>query len=306
MYGSIRKARLVARGALTEPPPSIIYSSVAGREGVRIGLLLAALNDIDMEMFDIGNAYLTAPTTEKLYTTLGEEFGDDKGKIALIQRALYGLRTSGAAYRSYFANVLRELGFESCLVDADVWMRPMVKDYRFKYYEYLLYYVDDCLVISHNPKKIAGVLKSEPYNYTLKDEGPPTRYLGAKVGPYLLGRQKTWYMSAELYLRNAIKEIEGKWGNLSKMFPRQSLDTPVLPSSHPEIDNSKPLTDDEIQVYQSYIGILRWAVELGRIDLAKATGTMARFSALLRENHMMTVLKIFPYCKKTNVIKDRI
>ena len=44
-----------------------------------------------MEMFGIGNAYLTAPTTEKLYVSLGEEFGKDKGKIALVQQALYGL-----------------------------------------------------------------------------------------------------------------------------------------------------------------------------------------------------------------------
>ena len=100
-------------------------------------------------------------------------------------------------------------------------------------------------------------MKSESYNHVLKGEGPPERYLGAKVEPYQLGNERIWYMSAELYLKNAIKEIEKTWGSLNKMFPRQTLDTPILFNSHPENDQSRTLKEDEIQLYQSYIGILR-------------------------------------------------
>ena len=67
------------------------------------------------------------------------------------------------------------------MADADVCRRSMVKENGFKYYEYMLWYVDDCLVICHKPKELAKVLKSELCNYTLKDEGSPERYLGAKV-----------------------------------------------------------------------------------------------------------------------------
>ena len=105
-------------------------------------------------------------------------------------------------------------------------------------------------------------------------------------------------MSAELYLKNAIEEIERKWGNLNKLFPRESLDIPIQSNAHPEIDKSKVLRDDDIQLYQSYIGILRWAVELGRIDLCKVAGTLARFSAMPREGHLTAVLRTFAYCKK--------
>jgi hypothetical protein len=38
---------------------------------------LYALNDLDVKMADIENAYLTAPITEKVWTVLGPEFGDD-------------------------------------------------------------------------------------------------------------------------------------------------------------------------------------------------------------------------------------
>ena len=154
-----RKARLVARGDLTEAPITLTYSSVVSRESVRIAFLLAALNEIDVSMFDIGNAYLTAPTTEKLYTYAGPEFGEDEGKLCIIVRALYGLKSSGAAYRNHFAETLLQLGFESCYADADVWRRAALKKDDSKYYEYILTYVDDCLLISEDTLSIIDALK---------------------------------------------------------------------------------------------------------------------------------------------------
>jgi hypothetical protein len=47
------------------------YASVVSRDSVRIALTLAALNDLDVMMGNIDNAYLTAPITEKLWTVLG-------------------------------------------------------------------------------------------------------------------------------------------------------------------------------------------------------------------------------------------
>jgi hypothetical protein len=65
-----RKSRFVAGGHTTDTPPSMIYASVVSRESVRIALTLAALNDLNVKMADIENAYLTAPITEKVWTVL--------------------------------------------------------------------------------------------------------------------------------------------------------------------------------------------------------------------------------------------
>ena len=62
------KARLVANGNETGAPASLTYASVVTRESVRIALTIAALNDLEVKTSDIENAYLTAPTEEKLYT----------------------------------------------------------------------------------------------------------------------------------------------------------------------------------------------------------------------------------------------
>jgi hypothetical protein len=76
-----RKARYVAGGHRTEAPPPITYASVVSRESIRIGLLIAALNDLEVFVADIQIAYLTSPCKENIYTILGEEFGPHrKGK----------------------------------------------------------------------------------------------------------------------------------------------------------------------------------------------------------------------------------
>ena len=136
-----RKARFVAGGHLTETPASLTYSSVVSRESVRIALLIAALNDLQVLSADIGNAYLNAPAREKTYFIAGSEFGKEHaGKRVLIVCALYGLKSSGAAWRSHLAQTLVDMEFISCHgADPDVWRRPAVKHNGTKYYDCLLY-----------------------------------------------------------------------------------------------------------------------------------------------------------------------
>ena len=60
---------------------------------------MAALNGLNILACDIGNAYLNAKCREKVCVTCKSDiFGmDDVGKSAIIVRALYGLKSAGAA-----------------------------------------------------------------------------------------------------------------------------------------------------------------------------------------------------------------
>mmetsp|Transcript_15766 Transcript_15766/g.22510 ORF Transcript_15766/g.22510 Transcript_15766/m.22510 type:complete len:121 (+) Transcript_15766:3292-3654(+) len=116
-------------------------------------------------------------TKEKVYIITGPEFGPlDQGKVAVIVRALYGLKSSGAMWRSHFANNLRDIGFTSSLGDPDVWFRAAEKQDKSEYYEFILVYVDDLLIISHQADSNLNVLDNH-FKYRLKDVGPPKQYL---------------------------------------------------------------------------------------------------------------------------------
>ena len=75
------KARLVARGHLTPDPIESIYSGVVSIRSLRLVIVLAKLNNLEVWGADIGNAYLEAKTKEKLYIVAGPEFEELEGHI---------------------------------------------------------------------------------------------------------------------------------------------------------------------------------------------------------------------------------
>ena len=90
-----RKARLVADGYLTHDPADSTFTGVVSRETVRIALTYAALHGLDIWAADIMNAFVQTPITEKYWVEYGPEFGSDHiGKIAVVTRALYGVKSS--------------------------------------------------------------------------------------------------------------------------------------------------------------------------------------------------------------------
>ncbi len=154
--GFMRKAQYVAGGHQTDLPKALTYSSVVSRESVLIALLLAGLNELDVRLTDIGNAYLMVPTTKQCYIVAGDEFGPDlKGRVLKIVRALYGLKSAWASFHAHLANVWQNImHFTLCEANLDVWMRKVVKPDGTMYYEYALCYVDNVMVISTDPNKV--------------------------------------------------------------------------------------------------------------------------------------------------------
>jgi hypothetical protein len=60
-------------------------------DSVRLALLIAALNNLDILFADVGNAYLNATTKEKVHITCGLEVRQKYyGCYAIIRKALYG------------------------------------------------------------------------------------------------------------------------------------------------------------------------------------------------------------------------
>ena len=97
---------MVAGGHVTNVPSSITYSSVVSRDSVRILFIIASLNNLKVLSCDIQYAYLTALTWEKIWTIAGPDFGSEKGRIVMVVRALYGLKSSGAEFWSFLAETL--------------------------------------------------------------------------------------------------------------------------------------------------------------------------------------------------------
>jgi len=294
-----RKARLVAGGHLTDPPASITYSSVVSRDSVRIMFLVAALNDLQVLAADIGNAYLNAPNRERVYAIAGKEFGSRAGQRVLIVRALYGLKSAGAAWRAHLASSLAEIGYKSCLADPDVWYRESSKANGMAYYEYLVVYVDDILSISDTPM---NTMRSISELYRLKDNSiaTPKRYLGADVIQYTLpddASKQRWGLSSHHYISEAIKNVESELTKIGRTLSN-TVSTPLSSGYRPELDVTPLLPPEKAQYFQNLIGILRWIIELGRLDIHIHVAMLSSFLAAPREGHLQETFHIFSYLKR--------
>jgi Reverse transcriptase (RNA-dependent DNA polymerase) len=299
-----RKARFVAGGHMTEAPSSITYSSVVSRESVKIAFLIAALNELDIMSCDIGNAYLNAPCRERIWFVAGKECGPHlEGKPCKLVRALYGLKSSGAAWRAMFSNFVTEtLGFKPTRIDPDVYYRKNYRSDGSPYYEYLLIYVDDVLALSLDP---TAIMKDIGKQFTIKDGkyGPPTTYLGANIEKYQLDDGSyAWSMTSKHYVKMLIETISDLLAEdgreLKGTFKQKSHTGPLSTSYKPELDSTPLCSEEHASRFRQIIGILRWAVELGRLDIHFEVSMMSQYQAEPRVGHLEALYLIVHYLKK--------
>ena len=163
------KAQCVWDGHMTPDAEGSTYVSVVSRESIRIVFLYATLNGLDVFSADICNAYLQAPSSRKDYLICGAKFRiENISHVGLIHQALYGGKTAGTDFHNHLRLCMHYLKFSSCPADPDIWMRPAEKSDGTLYYEYVLLYMDNALVISENVEEI---LRKEIGKYfELKEE----------------------------------------------------------------------------------------------------------------------------------------
>ncbi|CAJ1962216.1 unnamed protein product [Cylindrotheca closterium] len=257
-----QKARYSADGHKTEAPAALTYSTVVARDSC--------------------------------YMIAGQEFGDEEGKTFIVRRALYGLKSAALAFRSHLAETLENLGFYSSYADPDVWMRAAIKPDGEEYYEYILCYVDDILCMSENAK---DVMEQISYKFKFKKDKieQPESYLGAGVKRKVLDGQHMWTMSSYDYVTAAVKNVKATLKDNQRWnLPKKAV-TPMNSDYTPELDGSSELNAHDHTYFQELIGVLRWATEIGRVDILLEVSLLSQYQAGPREGHMEQLLRIFAY-----------
>jgi hypothetical protein len=278
------KARLVAGGHLTDEPDESVYSGVVTLRGLRLAIFVGELNDLVTWGADVGNAYLESYTKEKVYIIAGPEFNELQGCVLVVNKALYGLRSSGLRWHERFADTLRDLGFKPCKADPDIWMRPTENRY-----EYIAVYVDDLAIIAKDPETITKLLV-EKYNYKLKGVGPIDYHLG---GNFARDSDNTLRYGPRKYIDKLIATYEKTFGTKPTEYV-----SPLIKGDNPELDDSPEVDKEDIKQYQSMIGALQWTVSIGRFDILAAVMTMSRFRIAPRIGHLDRLKRIYGYLKR--------
>jgi hypothetical protein len=177
---------------------------------------------------------------------------------------------------------VEELQFQPTITDPDVYGRCNQKPSGEEYWELLLVYVDDTiLIISREAKKHLKKLGTF-YKFNLSSIDPPTQYLGANVSkvtiPGDLSGCKYWAISSRLYVQNAVK-------NMKEMLQpngclKAQAKTPFMSGYQLELNVTNTLDLELSSRYSQLIGILRWMVKLSCIDIYHDVSILSQYLAL--------------------------
>ena len=155
------------------------------------------------------------------------------------------------------------------------------------------------------------MLVSIDRTYQLKDGSlrKPDTYLGGQIHEHHLNDgRKCWGMKSEKYMKNAVQTVEEllrEDGDGLQL--KTTAKTPIPQTYRPELDITPELNGEHSSRYRQMIGILRWAVELGRVDMDHEVDLMSQYSALPQEGHMEAVYHIFAFLKthpRLNIVLD--
>jgi hypothetical protein len=104
-------------------------------------------------------------------------------------------------------------------------------------------------------------------------------------------------MSCDLYVKRAVKEAQRNVAKANeKPLPNKTV-TPLTAGYHPELDATLELDDAKANYFQGFIGVLRWMIELGRIDIMVSIAMLSRYLANPREGHLSEAKHVFAYLK---------
>ena len=184
----------------------------------------------------------------------------------IVVRALYCFKSRGDAFRSHLAEYLYDLGYRPTKADPDVNISLAMKPNGDRYYEYILCYVDDVLCLRIRPDiTMQGIQRT----FKLKDDKveEPTVYLRARLTKMKNeSNHEFWEMSSEKYFSAAVKNVEEFLTKKVLRFPTKFA-TPLQSGYKPELNYTPELKEDGMQYYQELFGVLRWSIEIGRLDI---------------------------------------
>ena len=216
----------------------------------------------------------------------------------MVVQALYGLRSSGYAFLNHLASCIEAINRLPFRSDTDAWMQKARKSNGTEYYEYMILYVDNCRAISETPNE--EVLQLDKlFKMQQSYIAPPNICLGRKLmNMRLLNMVEAWNFSSSQYVQEAVSNVKKFLQYLDGSILFMKINDPLSNGYRPELYSSPELDGSDGVYYQSFIGILRWMVKLGRIDICCEVSMMSSQLSLPREGHLDQVFHTFMYLKK--------
>ena len=103
-----------------------------------------------------------------------------------------------------------------------------------------------------------------------------------------------WTYGYQTHTKEALARVE--WVHVC--FPKESTPMTVT-ACHPELDATPLLEIDDCRKLQILLGIMKWMVTIGKLELCQVVSYLSYFGAYSRKGHLDLSVRYFGYVKHT-------
>jgi hypothetical protein len=152
------------------------------------------------------------------------------------------------------------------------------------------------LVVHHDATDVLLCLRY--FKMKLGSIDDPNIYLGATLKQmHLANGVMAWASSQSKYVWasvNAVTKYLTNLGDKRWSMPKKGFN-PIPGDYKPELDTTPTLNPELTLWYASFIGMLRWMIEIRRVDIITEVSKMASKIALPQEGHLDALLHMFSF-----------
>ena len=278
------KARLVALGYSQKQDVDFhdTFAPVLQPPLLRSNLAVACNEDWEVEQIDIATAFLYGYLEEIVY------FRFPDGRMALLLKAVYGLKQGSRQFNSRFNKSLERYDLERisgdacCYFKLDSTGKPLT----------VQVHVDDCVVMGPNKLEIKAFKKFLSEEYTVKDLGPINLCIGWEIKRNRTERKLS--ICQTQYIQDTVAKFSS-YGDLSPVSTPAQTNLIYSTNMCPKIGEQK-LSEP----YLALLGSLLYIALGTRPDIAYAVSVMSRYSSNPGILHWKGALRILAYLNGTS------
>jgi len=146
---------------------------------VRIILSLATYFGLELQQFDVKNAFMHGNIEEEIYMEIPPGFRSTKGgnKVCRLKKALYGLKQSPRAWFGRLTQAMISMGYRQSQSDHTLFIKHSQEGKL----TLLLVYVDDMIVAGDDEHEKQILKEKLAAQFEMKDLGKLKYFLGIEV-----------------------------------------------------------------------------------------------------------------------------
>jgi len=251
------------------------------KQSLRILIARSAMKGSKLRAIDTSSAFLHSSLSETIYVKPPAGYPGAEGKVALLKKAVYGLKQAGAAWHAHYSAVFKKIGLQPIISDPAVFVGKILdEDFA------IGCHVDDGIAEYETKAQFDFFLKEAQKELKMRDEGPLAHILGCEV----TSDAQFMYLSQGKYTLKILEEFGFDKCNPAKT-PATATMTPSAPNS---VSQLKKFGLNKI------CGSLIWLTTNTRPDIAFSVSKLGQELKNPTDKSFTMAARILRYLRKTH------